>query len=608
VTRVLLAALAFVVACTPRYVQEERRQLGEEMPATLEARTKFEGTVRTAKVRVYADTDYRAQNIRWKKGFGDQLDYANQLLEPMLGLRLEAEYKEWDRRAPETPLRETVRELAELDPGDDVAWVFGLTASTPLLSQTTDELGVAEVLGSHIVLRGYSDLAERKAFARAFPDLSAAERDEVHDARRRHKQTVVLVHELAHTLGALHETDPDWIMAATYSPKQASFGDRNRELMLIGLADRLRPKELRNPVDTAEKLVTAIESADWGGWVQTDKEEMLTELKARIELAAQGKTAAPVPSAAVAQFTRAQQLAGGRKFEEALAELDPLIAAYPGNAAIRLLACQIHLAKSGPKDATANEVCGRAADLAPGDPSPYLAIAATLAQGGDLKGARAKLVEAEGRIANLQTGQEQAWLQIASMYQALGSMTWAEDAAAKAGDDGAPIIAWAKGLRARYGVPRDGKKYKITPESEGELVLAVRGVLDLVYANKLAEAAQAARKAEKRWPNAPGLLAARCDLALRKNSVGQAKQLCAKAIAEYEGAAWAHYLMGIIVMRNPRNTDQGIVSLRAAIAADPDLGQAWRALGKALARQKDKAALDEVRAQYRAKFGTPLPE
>ncbi len=27
------------------------------------------------------------------------------------------------------------------------------------------------------------------------------------------------------------------------------------------------------------------------------------------------------------------------------------------------------------------------------------------------------------------------------MYQALGSMTWAEDAAAKAGPDGAPIVS-----------------------------------------------------------------------------------------------------------------------------------------------------------------------
>src|SRR5688500_9692134 len=187
-------------------------------------------------------------------------------------------------------------------------------------------------------------------------------------------------------------------------------------------------------------------------------------------------------------------------------------------------------------------------------------------------------------------------------------MTWAGGAAAKAGPGGAAIRAWASGLRARYGVPRDGKKYKITPESEGELVFAVRGVLDLVYANKLGDATEAARKAEKRWPGAPGLLAARCDLALRKNSISQAKQLCAKAIAEYDGAAWAHYLMGIIILKNARDTDKGIASLRAAIAADPDLGQAWRALGKALARKKDRAALDELRAQYRTKFGTPLPE
>jgi len=607
VPRACLVALACLAACTPHIVKTERKLLGKEVPAVLEARTKFEGSIRTAKVRVWADNDYRSQNLRWKQGFGDQLDYANQLLEPMLGLRLEAEYRDWDRRAPQAPLRETAAELAAMDPGDDVAWVFGLTSALPLLSQTTDELGVAEVLGTHVVLRGYNDVEERKAFARAFPDISEAEREEVHDARRRHKQTVVLVHELGHTLGAPHETDRTWIMSAYYSPQQASFSDRSRELMMIAVADRVRPKEARDPIGTAEKLVTSIESADWGGWVQAEKEELLAELHARIELARQGKTASPVPAAAFGQYSRAQQLAGGGKYDDALAELEPLIAAYPGNAAIRLLACQIHLAKSGPKDAKALEVCGRAADLAPGDPSPYLLIAGKLAQGGDMRAARAKLVEAEGRIGNLDKGQAEAWLQMAAMYQALGALTWAEDAAAKGGPDGAAITQWAHGVRARYGVPRNGKKFKITPESEGELVGAVRLVLDLVYANRLADAEKAARKAEKRWPNAPGLLAARCDLALRRGSEGAARKLCAKAIAEYDGAAWAHYLMGILILRG-RDTDAGVASLRAAITADPDLGQAWRALGKAYTRKQDKAALDDLRAQYRARFGQPLPE
>ncbi len=152
--RLLLVLL--LVSCTPKYVQVQRKQLGKEMPATLEAPTRYEGEVRTARVRVYADADYRSQNLRWKQGFGDELDYANQLLEPMLGVRLEAEFVDWDRRAPGATLRETVEALGQLDPGDDVAWVIGLTSALPLVTASTDELGVAEVLGTHIVLRGSS--------------------------------------------------------------------------------------------------------------------------------------------------------------------------------------------------------------------------------------------------------------------------------------------------------------------------------------------------------------------------------------------------------------------------------------------------------------------
>jgi hypothetical protein len=602
-----LLALTALAACTPRYVKSQRKVLAMNMPATLEAPTRYEGPVRTARVRVWADDDYRAQHLRWKQGFGDELDYANQLLEPMLGLRLEAEFQDWDRRATGATLREDIDALAQIDDGDDVAWVIGLTSALPLVSASTDELGVAEVLGTYIVLRGYADAEERRAFIRAFPDLEESERDEVHDARRRHKQTVLLVHELAHTLGAIHETDPSWIMHPVYRPEQASISDRNRELMLIALADRLHTKEARDPVATAEALLAAIDAADWGGWIAEEKENEAQGLRAEIESAKQGMTASPVPAAAYAQYAHAQQLAGAGKFDDALAELDPIVAAYPGNAAIRLLVCQIRLAAAGPKDATALAACAKAAELAPGDPAPFVSIASALLAQNDVAGARAQLLDAESRIANLQSGTADAWVQVASMYQAMGALTWAEDAIARSGLAEHPIALWAARVRARYGVPRDGTKWKITPENEAELVVAVRNVLDLVYASKLGEAATAAKKAEKRWPGAPGLLAARCDLQMRKNDLGGARKLCARAIAAYDGAAWAHYLMGILILHG-KDTAKGIAELRAATDADPELAQAWRALAKAYQRKGDKTALEELRQSYQQRFGQPLPE
>jgi hypothetical protein len=55
-------------------------------------------------------------------------------------------------------------------------------------------------------------------------------------------------------------------------------------------------------------------------------------------------------------------------------------------------------------------------------------------------------------------------------------------------------------------------------------------------------------------------------------------------------------------------TKAGIAKLKRAITVDPDLGQAWRALGKAYGRAKDQAALDELNKDYAAKFGANLPQ
>jgi len=49
-----------------------------------------------------------------------------------------------------------------------------------------------------------------------------------------------------------------------------------------------------------------------------------------------------------------------------------------------------------------------------------------------------------------------------------------------------------------------------------------------------------------------------------------------------------------------------IDAYRKAIALDPDLSQAWRALAAALARAKATAELDQLGRDYQAHFGSPL--
>ncbi|HEY3803900.1 MAG TPA: biopolymer transporter ExbD [Kofleriaceae bacterium] len=216
--------------------------LGEFLPPQLDMSPRWTSAPRTAKIRVYADDEFRAQNLKWQQAFGEQLDYANAVLEPVLGLHLDAEYREWDYHAPGATLADDLAALAQRDPGDDVMSVIGLTSSLSLVTATFEELGYANMPGKHVMLRGYADLQERETFARAFPDLSADERDAALEARRRHKTTVVLLHELAHNLGADHDPDPDTIMNATYSDHAVAFSDRARDAMLQTIDERLHPQ------------------------------------------------------------------------------------------------------------------------------------------------------------------------------------------------------------------------------------------------------------------------------------------------------------------------------------------------------------------------------
>lgn len=590
--------------------QIQHEGLDKLFPVQLTAPTQWKGEVRAAKLRVWADDAYRAQNVRWQHGFDEQLDYANQVLIPMLGVRLEADYRSWERHAPDGTLADALEALAKNDPGDDVVWVLGLTSSLSLVSGTFNQLGIANLGERHLVVRGHADLEERKAFERAFPDINQDKREAVLDARRRHKTTAVLLHELAHSLGALHETEPGWIMNPIYSHLAASISDRNRDLMLLTLDDRLKPPGARDPRATTRSLLAALDVA-WSGWDASDRAQLITMLRAQLGAQPTTGITGSVPAEVLAQYQHAEELLASKDYGGALAVLEPLLAAYPAHAQLRMLSCKIELMRSGPKNAKALATCDRAAALS-ADVEPALAVATARLAAGDVPGARATLVAAETRTASLPTDKATAaWLALAEQYRAMGAVTWAELAVAKAGvgsgaDHG--IAGWAATTRARYGIPRNGARCKLTPDDDAAALQAVHGVLDQINANKLDAAARTAGAAEKRWPGLPGLLAARCNLELRRGALAAAQQQCKRAIAQ-GGSSWALYLSGIIELRDDGQaaTKAGIARLHEAIALDPDLGQAWRALGKALDRARATAELEQLRRDYQARFGSQLP-
>src|SRR5262249_12020939 len=158
-----------------------------------------------------------------------------------------------------------------------------------------------------------------------------------------------------------------------------------------------------------------------------------------------------------------------RQYADAAATLEPLLAGYPAHVQLRVLACHIELARGGSKDAKAIATCDRAAVMS-AEVGPALEIASAHVQLGDLPGAHAR------RVASLPPDKAAAeWLKLAEAYLQLGALTSAELALAHAGP-GAHAQEIADAVvtqRMRYGVPHDGKRWKLERDNEAEAVYAV---------------------------------------------------------------------------------------------------------------------------------------
>ena len=232
--------------------EAQHDQAAKLTPPALVTDREWKGAIATVRVRIYADEQFRSQNLHWQDTVDGEVAYANEVLGPEYGIKLVPEYREWARNAPGESLEDALRELEQLDEGRDVMTVVGMTSSLSLVSATFEQLGLAELGGHHLVVRGYADVFERKMFDRDFHDLTADEREAMYFARRKHKTAALLLHELGHTYGAPHTDMGDTIMSPMYSDQSSSFDSKSRELIRATLDERLH----RASLAVAAKAVT----------------------------------------------------------------------------------------------------------------------------------------------------------------------------------------------------------------------------------------------------------------------------------------------------------------------------------------------------------------
>ncbi len=233
----LLALTAAVPSCTTAWIsayQAEKERAAALRPAAvhtepvvLAAQTQY------LRARVYADDDYRAQNINWERHVEKQLARANEILAG-LGVQVEvAAFKVWPRRSVNA-LAQDLAELKAADPGEGVDLVVGYVTALPIFVRSLHDLGHAQVLGKHFVVRGMDDRAEYQGLMGAFQMLSEAKRTEIYYERKRHKEATVLVHEWAHTRGAIHVKSTDDFMHPSYSTSQVLFSECTGAIVRAG--------------------------------------------------------------------------------------------------------------------------------------------------------------------------------------------------------------------------------------------------------------------------------------------------------------------------------------------------------------------------------------
>jgi predicted Zn-dependent protease len=406
---------------------------------------------------------------------------------------------------------------------------------------------------------------------------------------------VLLLHELGHTLGAMHVTGDVSIMAPGYHVAQSSFEVPNARLMAV--AARARLGGSKEPGREWRAVLDYIHQHPWSGWNEDERDGIVTELESRVKAASEGGAGMPLAGKVRAEdrekFRAAERLVGAGRPADAWEQLEPLIDFYPDEPSVQLLSCRVAVAADKDRALVATR-CERAMQLAPDDPEPNLRLAQAAIATKDLAKATAAAEQAHKKLAAMTPGVRK---ELAAVWKELGAVTRAEEA----GKGDAEVTGWARALRARYGIAPG----VVAPEREAAYVAAIRELLKLVYARKFDAAEAHAAQMRKEYGDAAGIDASLCDLEVRRKKYPAARALCDKAIKRYGDEAWAHYLLGLLD-KHDQKPAAAIQHLEKAIALDPELENAYQVLaGLYGAARKDDAA--RLRKAYKEQFGRDLP-
>ncbi len=614
VVLVVVLMVGLVGGCfRPSPTELQRRWADQLRPARFDVESAPPVAIRTLKVRVHADEGHRSALLGWQVRFYDLVERVNPALRRAIGAELEIlSVGDWKRSTNAGgDLLGALTDLQRHDPGDDVDLVVGLTTPLPTVSMVHSDLGMAYLLGRHIVLRPGDDLQEFQAFERSLDRLSEEERERLYLQRRRHRSALSFLHEIGHALGALHANEPTAIMAPRVHPKAAAFTQENLQLMRAGLA--LRDQPLGEVDDSAYRA--ALEASDDRAFAPEARARMLAlvaggrrSLARTTELDVHPPELGPsgqYEGTSDAELTRRAGAIADESPEAAWAMLEPIVRRNPDDAEVHRVACEVSYRRHDASDETL-AWCRRAVELAPSVLEPLLLRGAVHQRRGERREALADAQAAERLLMQSKPDSAAAWTNVARLYQSLSSVTWAERAAERADD---PELVremrdWSRKIRRTYRLPENAAERGVPPAAESGYVAlraelaAAAGRGDVRGVQKLQE------RLRQKYPKL-AVSPAACRVLVDRRQWAEAWPRCRVAARRLPKSADAQTLAAVAAFGAGRPRE-AIGPLQRALRLAPERKDAWRLLATAYRLTGRAQALRQLERRYDRRFGEPL--
>ncbi len=566
--------------------------------ATPVADTVPEKALRPMKVRVWVDGDYQRQTLRWEDRIVAQFDRANRVLVPQFGVRLDVvEVKPWDN-TPSDSLDTHLRSLRARDDGHGVDFVVGFVSSVERVATSHDQIGWAALFGKHWIARGMVSAAETDAIQRSLDKLSTSELDRVTRERRLHRETSVLLHEWAHTLGAIHERSPEWLMAPALDAKQVSFSAPSIRLIEVGL-------EFRGSTSAALMKAWAREyraalEAYPPDLADTAAREAALAVTREISAGTFDQTASSTGGQDTTSTLRQAKLKlEGGDAAGAWALIEPLSRTAKDDPVVQSYACHIAAQRASKADGTL-AICKTAVSMEHGIPSTRLALAHVHLARKEPTSALEALQPMESALEKDPGSGTDLWLALGQTYQRTGALTAAERVAARAGK-GPAVQQLLKDCRQDR---RHLAVFAVEPAREAAYVDAMHAAKAEVERSRLSKARTLARDVEKQFPGAPGPVLLGCLVEAKASSLSRTQAACGRAVTASPELIEPHYWLGLVLLQQNK-WPEARAELGKACELDEG-GDTWWRVAHWYQQANDSKALAELRERYRARFGREL--